>query len=184
MPDVGSFEDILAEARQQTAAPPAAGVAGAEALADPQAAVAALVEGTEGAHAGVAAEKDVAGLAGEDEDVSRDADELLIMGSEDDEEGSEGGGVAGVRLVELPSTLKKHRSRMPFIRTQVGGEEGGEGGSCCPCGTAGPRQAHCCCGRGCCAVQLCAAMCGVPFPNTEPLLLPQCGCRRMTLRSC
>lgn len=54
-------------------------------------------------------------IGGSQQDGVDAADDLLIMTSDDDEEGAAG---VGARLVELPSTTKKPK-RMPFVRTQV-----------------------------------------------------------------
>lgn len=136
MPDVGSFEDILAQARQQ-AAPPAA--------AEPAGCAPDGEQGAGGEQQGAAAGEQAAAAAGAgaeeeqaagEEDGSCDGDDLLIMSSDE-----EGGGGGDVRLVELPSTTKK-ANRMPFIRTQVGRTGGGSGAVCRPAFTraAGPTR--------------------------------------------
>lgn len=111
MPDVGSFEDLLAQARQQGGAAPAAQDeqqdCGDAALADGS-------TGDSGQKGAVATA--VAGPAGQQGGSGggeEDGEDLLIMDS--DEEGGE-----DVRLVDLPSsTRKKQQERMPWI-TQVG----------------------------------------------------------------
>lgn len=125
---MGSFDEILAEARQQ-AGGAAAGAADLEAEAaaegeQPGGAAAAAGEGDPAATA--AGSPSAAGAAeaaaSGDGDAAEtgeggEGDDLLIMDS--DEEGS-----AEVRLVELPSTVKK-KPHMPFFtQVCVGGRAG------------------------------------------------------------
>ena len=102
LPDVGNFDDILAQARQGAAADaghPAAPGAGEE-------------QAGGGADGG---EAQAEGGSQGSEGGSEGGDGDLQILSSDEEEGGEGGGE--LRLVELPSTVKK--KRMPFIPTQV-----------------------------------------------------------------
>ena len=107
VPDVGNFDDILAQARQGAAD---AGHAAAAAAAQH----AAPAAGEEHA-AGADGEEAQAEGGSQGEGGSEGGDGDLQILSSDDEEGGEGGGE--LRLVELPSTIKK--KRMPFIPTQV-----------------------------------------------------------------
>lgn len=111
LPDVGSFEDLLAQARQQGGAAPAATEdqqAGDDAAAAGHSPGGSGREGAAAEAGGQAQQAEGGGAGGEEE-----GDDLLIM--ESDEEGGE-----GVRLVDLPaSTRKKQQERMPWI-TQVG----------------------------------------------------------------
>lgn len=112
MPDVGSFEDLLAQARQQGGAAPAAP------HEQQDGGDAAVADGSPGGSgqkgAAAAAAAGPAGQQGGRGGGEEDGEDLLIMDS--DEEGGE-----DVRLVDLPSsTRKKQQERMPWI-TQVGG---------------------------------------------------------------
>lgn len=108
LPDVGSFEDLLAQARQQGGAAPAAGE---EQQGGSDAAPADRSPGGSSQEDGAAAAAAQAQQQGVG--AGEEGDDLLIMDS--DEEGGE-----GVRLVDLPaSTRKKQQERMPWI-TQVG----------------------------------------------------------------
>lgn len=122
MPDVGNFDDILAQARQQGGAPLAGtAAAGNEAATEGASAGAAAGEAASPAAGGEGSPVAAADAAAAEKEEEED---LLILGS--DEEGEEGVEGAGARLVELPSTTKKKR-RMPFI-TQVRPGAGGLGG--------------------------------------------------------
>jgi hypothetical protein len=103
VPDVGNFDDILAQARQ--------GAADAGHLAAAQHAAPAAGE----EQAGVADGGEAQAEGGSQGEGGQDGDGDLQILSSDDEEGGEG--VGEMRLVELPSTIEK--KRMPFIPTQV-----------------------------------------------------------------
>lgn len=123
LPDVGSFDDILAEARQHTGGAAAQPAAGASPADQPAGGAGAAAEeqpedaGAELRPAAAVGEAD-AGAGGMEGGADDDGDDLVIMDSDEDDDGGSGG-LAEVRLVDLPSTSKKKR-RMDFI-TQVKG---------------------------------------------------------------
>ena len=121
LPDVGNFDDLLAQARQQggTAAeqtggdePAAAAVAAAEARPSPFAAALAAAARSSQEQQQQQPQQQQQEQEQEEEE-QHGADDLEILGS--DEEGSQEGGAADLRLVELPTSTKKKRERLPFI---------------------------------------------------------------------
>lgn len=131
LPDVGNFDDLLAEARQQTAAaPPAAaeqqeeGAPGGSAAAPAAAGKSPFDVAAARAAGGGSPAQEAGQEAGQEEE-----EDLLIMDLDEEEEA----GGEGVRLVELPSSTKKKAPRMPFI-TQARRRWGSGGGiAAAPC---------------------------------------------------
>ena len=125
LPDVGTFEDVLAQARQQAAPPPPA-AAGGRAGGDATAGAAdGAGDGACGAAAAVGgdAEADAEAAGAAADAVEADADDDLEF-LDSDEEGS-----GDERLVELPGTSKK--KKMPHM-THVGAALRCAAAVCCP----------------------------------------------------